>query len=217
MDVSSAHDNPDQDFQPGKILISALKFSEKQFRDTLIPFIKIHGIETAYVKYLHPLLIKAGILWQTGTLSKAQEQFVRNTIRQLLVIEDFNLEAKHTQNGSSVAMINMSDYLSDDNFLFYKYILRKRGYEVIYTGGVLPPSEVLEIHKVKAFKLLIVNSGSYEFDTKKIEYFDKIAKTHSIKKILFTDFLGIAGKKLTDKISITRDPSDFIRKLNTLK
>lgn len=217
MEVSSINDDPSQDFQPGKILMSALRFSEEQLREALVPIIKTYGIETAYVNYLHPLIVKAGILWQTGTLSKAQEQFVKNTIRQLLVIEDFNLEAKHTQNGSSVAMINMSDYLSDDNFLFYKYILRKRGYEVIYTGGTLPASEVSEIHKVKAFKILIINSGSFDFDSKRLEYFRNIAKLHSIKKVMLTDYPGNIDRKSAEKILITKDPSDFISKISYLK
>ena len=217
MEVSSINDDPSQDFQPGKILMSALRFSEEQLREALVPIIKTYGIETAYVNYLHPLIVKAGILWQTGTLSKAQEQFVKNTVRQLLVIEDFNLEAKHTQNGSSVAMINMSDYLSDDNFLFYKYILRKRGYEVIYTGGTLPVSEVSEIHKVKAFKILIVNSGSFDFDSKRIEYFRNIAKLHSIKKVMLTDYQGNIDRKTAEKILVTKDPSDFISKISYLK
>lgn len=217
MEVSSINDDPSQDFQPGKILMSALRFSEEQLREALVPIIKTYGIETAYVNYLHPLIVKAGILWQTGTLSKAQEQFVKNTVRQLLVIEDFNLEARHTQNGSSVAMINMSDYLSDDNFLFYKYILRKRGYEVIYTGGTLPVSEVSEIHKVKAFKILIVNSGSFDFDSKRIEYFRNIAKLHSIKKVMLTDYQGNIDRKTAEKILVTKDPSDFISKISYLK
>jgi DNA-binding transcriptional MerR regulator len=83
MTVSSKHDNIDQNFQPGKILMSAIRFNEVLFKDTLLPFIKYQGIEEAYCRYLFPLLEKARILWQTGSLSRAQEQFVRNTINRL--------------------------------------------------------------------------------------------------------------------------------------
>ena len=81
MMVSSMHDDTDQDFQPGKILMSAIRFNEASFKDALIPFVKSQGIEEAYIKYLHPLLEKAKILWQTGSLSRAQEQFVRFIIK----------------------------------------------------------------------------------------------------------------------------------------
>ncbi|MDQ1332815.1 MAG: merR-type protein, partial [Bacteroidota bacterium] len=148
MTVSSRGDDDDKDFQPGKILMSAIRFNETLFKDALIPFIKRKGIEQAYVRYFHPLLEKARILWQTGSLSRAQEQFIRNTIRQLITIEDDQLKPLSGKPVSTVAMINTSDNLSDNNFLFYKYALKKRGYDVIYTGGILPASEVIEIYKI---------------------------------------------------------------------
>ena len=68
MTVSSKHDDLDQEFQPGKILMSAIRFNEVLFKEALFPFIKYQGIEEAYSRYLYPLLEKARILWQTGSL-----------------------------------------------------------------------------------------------------------------------------------------------------
>ena len=50
MTVSSKHDDLDQDFQPGKILMSAIRFNEVLFKETLAPFIKYQGVEEAYCK-----------------------------------------------------------------------------------------------------------------------------------------------------------------------
>jgi len=58
MTVSSRHDDLDQNFQPGKILMSAIRFNETLFKEALSPFIKRQGIENAYSKYLYPLLEK---------------------------------------------------------------------------------------------------------------------------------------------------------------
>ncbi len=88
MVTSSQDENRDQNFQPGKILMSAIRFNEQQFKDALVPLIKCHGVEEAYITFFHPLLEKSRILWQTGSLSRAQEQFVRNTIRQIMIVED---------------------------------------------------------------------------------------------------------------------------------
>ena len=217
MEVSSRYDDPDQNFQPGKVLMSALKFNEDQFKEALIPFIKRYGIEEAYINFLHPLLIKAGILWQTGSLSRAQEQFVRNTIKQIIIIEDNNLKIDSGRSSQPVAMINTSENFSDNNFLFYKYALRKRGYDVIFTGDILPASEVTEMHKIKPFKFLVVNSGAFDYAKKKIEYFNTIGKSLQIKKIIFTDYPDSAVKKTSEKIIIARDPSDFINKIAALK
>ena len=196
--------------------MSALRFGEDQFKAALQPFIKNHGIEEAYIKYLHPLLVKSRILWQTGSLSRAQEQFVRNTIKQTIIIEDNNLKPEKGNNSSIVAMINTSDNFSDNNFLFYKYALRKRGFEVIFTGDILPSSEIVEIHKIKPFKFLVVNSGEFDYAKKKIEYFSGVAKSLQIRKIVFSDYPGLPDKQKSDRIIITKDPADFIDKISLI-
>jgi DNA-binding transcriptional MerR regulator len=217
MVVSSRNDDPDQNFQPGKILMSALRFSEDQFKEALLPFIDKYGIEEAFIKFLHPLLVKSRILWQTGSLSRAQEQFVRNTIKQIIILEDNKIKSEKGKVVSTIAMINTSDNFSDNNFLFYKYALRKRGFEVIFTGDILPASEVIEIHKIKPFKFLVVNSGAFDYAKKKIDYFNMIGKSLQIRKIIFTDYPGMPDKKVPEKIVISQDPGDFIDKISFLK
>jgi MerR family transcriptional regulator, light-induced transcriptional regulator len=216
MTVSSRHDDRYQDFQPGKILMSAIRFNESMFKETLAPFINLHGVEEAYCRYLHPLLEKARILWQTGSLSRAQEQFVRNTIKQIIIIEDDHLKPVTGKSKPSVAMINTSDNLTDNNFLFYKYVLRKRGFDVIFTGGILPASEAIEIYKIKPFEYLVVNSSGFDFAEKKIFYFNSLRKSLMIKKTIFTDSPEDSGNKSYDKLILTKNPIEFLKVIETL-
>jgi DNA-binding transcriptional MerR regulator len=216
MTVSSKNDDPDQNFQPGKILMAAIRFNENLFKEALYPFIKFHGIEEAYSRFLFPLLEKSRILWQTGSLSRAQEQFVRNTIKQLIILEDNLLKQLPGKSKPAVAMINTSDNLTDNNFLFYKYVLKKRGYDVIFTGGILPASEVVEIHKIKPFEYLVINSSAFDFAEKKIAYFTSIGKSLMIKKIILTDSPKEFTRKSYDKLVLTNDPSHFIKVIDSL-
>jgi DNA-binding transcriptional MerR regulator len=216
MTISSKNDDKSTDFQPGKILSSAIRFNESLFRENLTTLIKNHGLEQAYCKYIHPLLEKARILWQTGSLSRAQEQFVRNTIKHLIITEDFNLKSSSKNSSAPVAMINTYDNNSDNNFLFYKYVLKKRGFDVICTGGILPASEVVEIYKTKSFEYLIVNSGPLDFAEKKISYFRNIGKSLMLKKIIFTDTPSYNVTGTSDKLIYITDPEDFIKVSDTL-
>jgi DNA-binding transcriptional MerR regulator len=216
MTVSSKNDDLDQNFQPGKILMSAIRFNEVLFKEALSPFIKFQGIEEAYSKYLFPLLEKARILWQTGSLSRAQEQFVRNTIKQLIILEDNKIQTVNGNSKPSIAMINTSDNLTDNNFLFYKYVLKKRGYDVIFTGGILPASEVTEIHKIKPFDYLVVNSSAFDFADKKIGYFSTIGKSLKIKKIILTDSPEEFSRKSYERLILTKDPAHFIKLIDSL-
>jgi MerR family transcriptional regulator, light-induced transcriptional regulator len=217
MSLSSSRDELEKDFQPGKILMSAIRFNEGMFKESLLPFIKHAGIEDAYCRFLHPLLEKSRILWQTGSLSRAQEQFIRNTIRQLITVEDSLIKPWSGKTGPTVAMINTSDNLTDNNFLFYKYALKKRGFDVIFTGGILPASEVIEIYNIKPFDYLVVNSSAFDFAKKKIGYFNSLGKSLMIKKIILTDSPEERDKKFQDKLIITKDPAEFIRCIEGLR
>ena len=217
MSLSSSRDELEKDFQPGKILMSAIRFNEGMFKESLLPFIKHAGIEDAYCRFLHPLLEKSRILWQTGSLSRAQEQFIRNTIRQLITVEDSFIKPWSGKAGPTVAMINTSDNLTDNNFLFYKYALKKRGFDVIFTGGILPASEVIEIYNIKPFDYLVVNSSAFDFAKKKIGYFNSLGKSLMIKKIILTDSPEERDKKFQDKLIITKDPAGFIRSIEGLR
>ncbi len=218
MKVSSSKNDSDQNFQTGKILMSAIKFNEDHFKEALAPYLKEPGIEQAYTRYFRPLLEKARILWQTGSLSRAQEQFIRNTIRQMIIIEDNKLPSPTGRDTPTVAMINTSESLTtDNNFLFYKYILKKRGFDIIFTGGILPASEVIEIYKIKPFDYLVVNSSAFGFTGKKISYFRSLSKSLMIKKIIIADSPGEAEKIYSDKFTITKDPASFISCINGLR
>ncbi|HPF02333.1 MAG TPA: MerR family transcriptional regulator [Bacteroidales bacterium] len=216
MTVSSSKDRSDQDFQPGKVLMSAIRFDEGLFIRTLEPFIRARGIEQAYCLYLHPLLLKARILWQTGSLSRAQEQFIRNVIRQIITVEESRLKGGDEKTRHAVAMINTSDNLCENNFLFYKYVLKKKGFDVIYTGDILPASEVVEMFRIKPFDFLVVNSSGFDFARKKIGYFSNIARSLMIRKIILTDFPGKNDQKLNDRILVASDPSEFIKCIDNL-
>ena len=82
---------------------------------------------------------------------------------------------------------------------------------------MLPASEINEIYRIKPFKYLIVNSGAFDFAKKKIEYFNAAGKALSLKKIIFTDYPGVADKRTPERIIISRDPSDFIKKISQFR
>ena len=88
---------------------------------------------------------------------------------------------------------------------------------MIFTGGILPASEVIEIHKIKSFDYLVANSGSFDFSRKKIGYFSSIGKSLLIRKIILTDFPESNEKRIPENILITRNPEEFRQIVTALK
>lgn len=216
MEVNSQKDLSGGEFEPGKILMSAIKFNEALFKDTLNQHVRNLGLEVAFPQLLSPLLEKARILWQTGTLSRAQEQFIRNTIRQIILIEDALLAHNEENSKGTVAMLNTSDNHIENNFLFYKYILKKRGYDVIFTGGILPASEVIEIYNIKPFKYMIINGSSFGYAERMGAYFNNLGKSLMVDLIIITDSAENAPTGL-DRVITSRDPYAFMRSISNFR
>ena len=216
MEVSSLKDLSGGEFEPGKILMSAIKFNEALFKDTLNQHVRKLGLEVAFPQLLSPLLEKARILWQTGTLSRAQEQFLRNTIKQIIIIEDSLLVYNEDNTRGAVAMVNTSDNHLENNFLFYKYILKKRGYDVIFTGGILPASEVIEIYNIKPFNYMIINGSSFGYAEKMGAYFNNLGKSLMIDLIIITDSAEDAPSGL-DRVIASKDAYSFMRSISNLR
>ena len=172
----------DGTFRPGELIMSALKFSEEEFREKLTGYVRNQGLTEAYLQVFHPLMQKARVLWLTDCISKPQEQFIRHVIRTILISEEITLE--NTLNGRRAAIINLGDNESENNLVFLKYLLKSRGYEVVYTEGTLSADDIRGIHSVRPFTVLAVNLPASEPDDEVRGFCSEVAKELELKRVL---------------------------------
>lgn len=172
----------DGTFKPGELIMSALRFSEEEFREKLSYFVREKGLTDAYLQVLHPLMQKARVLWLTDCISKPQEQFIRHVIRTILISEELTVD--NNLNGGSAAIINLGDTEIENNMVFLKYLLRKRGYDVVYTEGTLSADDIRGIHSVRPFKVLAVNLPASEPDDEVRTFCTALAKELELKRVL---------------------------------
>jgi len=172
----------DGTFRPGELIMSALKFSEEEFREKLTQFVRDQGLTEAYLKVFDPLMQKARVLWLTDCISKPQEQFIRHVIRTILISEEINLGK--TLNGHRAAIINLGTTESENNLVFLKYLLRSRGYDVVYTEGTLSGDDIRGIHSVRPFTVLAVNLPASEPDDEVRGFCSEMVKELELKRVL---------------------------------
>ncbi|MDX9729982.1 MAG: MerR family transcriptional regulator [Bacteroidales bacterium] len=175
-------DAGDGSFKPGELIMSALRFSEEEFRENLSQFVREKGLTEAYLKVFHPLTQKARALWLTDCISKPQEQFIRHVIRTILISEDVTHEV--VVNGQSAAIINLGSTESENNLVFLKYLLRKKGFNVVYTEGTLSADDIRGIHSVRPFAVLALNLPASEPDDEIRGFCSNMAKELDLKKVL---------------------------------
>lgn len=201
----SGDDAGDGSFKPGELIMSALRFSEEEFREKLIQFIREKGLTDAYLQVFHPLMQKARALWLTDCISKPQEQFIRHVIRTILISEDITHEVP--VNGKSAAIINLGSTESENNLVFLKYLLRKKGFNVVYTEGTLSADDIRGIHSVRPFEVLALNLPASEPDDEIRGFCSDMAKELDLKKVLVLGRYDTSGSWSNGKTKAVCSPA----------
>ncbi len=180
--TGSAEDNGNGTCKPGDLIMSALRFSEEEFRESLSRFVREKGLAQAYLDVFYPLMQKARVLWLTDCISKPQEQFIRHVIKTILISGEISLD--DPLNGKSAAIINMGDNEMENNLIFLKYLLRKKGFDVIYTEGTLTINDIRDIHSVRPFTVLALNLHASEPDDDVRKFCSSLAKELDLKHVV---------------------------------
>jgi DNA-binding transcriptional MerR regulator len=180
--TGSAEDNGNGTFKPGDLIMSALRFSEEEFRESLSRFVREKGLVQAYLDVFYPLMQKARALWLTDCISKPQEQFIRHVIKTILISGEISLD--DPLNGKSAAIINMGDNEMENTLIFLKYLLRKKGFDVIYTEGTLSVNDIRDIHSVRPFTVLALNLQASEPDDDVRKFCRDLARELALKKVV---------------------------------
>lgn len=184
MKYGSGDEHSDGSFKPGELIMSALRFSEEQFRERLMPFIAGKGMKESYIRVFHPLMQKAKALWLTDCLSRPQERFIRHVIRTLIISEDIRLGSPPAT--ESAAVINLGDNEAENNLIFLKYLLKQKGMDVVYTDGTLSGDEIKGIHLIRPFTVMVINLPAAEPEDEIKGFCNNITRELRLRKILVT-------------------------------
>lgn len=206
-----------EDSSYDRILSPVSDFDEGKLRAGIASLIAKYDFETAYRKHIYLLMERARIMWQTESFSRSQMQFVGSVVKNIIIAESALLKPKTQDNAPCVAMVNVSNNMADNNFLFYKYVLTKRGFNVIYPGGILPAAEAFEIYMIKPFEYAVINSSSFDFAGNKLAYFQNIGRSLMLKKIIFTDFFDTETTQSEEVLQYCATPSDFIKAVDAIQ
>ncbi|NLC48777.1 MAG: MerR family transcriptional regulator [Bacteroidales bacterium] len=136
------------------LLFSMLELDENSFNNSFNNALKEYGFEKLIENIMFPFLERIGILWQTDTIKPAQEHFIVNLLRQKIILK---IQKEITSNGQGedkIIFFLPEGELHEVGLLFYSYIARQQGYEVIYLGASVPVEDLKEVERVtnaKAF------------------------------------------------------------------
>ncbi len=159
---------------PETLLVHAKNLDAPQFEKLVKEYVEHKGIEWAFENVFIPFQGLMGQLWQAGTMNVTHEHFSTCILRNALVAETFALESKMSDTLRVVFFLPEEEF-HDLTLLYYSYIARKAGAQVLYLGQNIPLKEIKHIVNQKGYTHLFTAITVSKSGTELAAYFHDLA------------------------------------------
>jgi MerR family transcriptional regulator, light-induced transcriptional regulator len=174
-----------------KSLISAmLSFNVNAVNEILLRSVINSGFEETFSSVVFPFLKRVGIMWHTGTANTGAEHFITNIIRGKLIAAIDSLPPASDLKRKRVLMFLPDNELHEIGILFYSYLIRKLGHEVLYLGQATPFFALTEASEKWHPEILVTGVLSVLSVFEPEEYLNKLSTTFKSQKILVSGSLA---------------------------
>jgi DNA-binding transcriptional MerR regulator len=196
------------------MVAAMIEFDEAKFEKLFSNTVFNSGFENTFINVMYPFFEKVGVLWQTGCIQSVHEHFVSNIIRQNLIVAIQGQNTALRTDSKSFLLYLPEEEFHELGLLFYNYILRKRGYKVLYLGHSVPFSELVSVATLNNINALLTNVNNPPDISGFNDYFKKLAEAFSDKDIYVSGRVIHESKvKLPASIHKINSSSDFIHML----
>ena len=137
------------------LLVAMLELDELKFSRVLSSSVIKTGFEGTIEEVLFPFLERVGVLWQSGTISPAQEHFISNLIRQkLMVAIDSEMQNTPVVQRQRILFFTPEQEWHDMGLLFFSLLARKAGFEIIFLGASVPLVDLSIVRAIRPFQAI---------------------------------------------------------------
>ena len=210
--VSKLTEDPtDENSQLESLYIAMIDMDEVVFEKILSRAIIQMGFEDMVIKMLYPFFRRMGVMWQTGTITPAQEHFISNLVRQKIIVAIDSIVLNETPKTKTFVLYLPENEMHELGLLFMNYLLRKRGHKVVYLGAILPINSLISMIKLKPCDYIVTSIvGSMEEEELK-EYAIELSKEFPDKNIFLTGSQAQTLQKAPKNIKVLETVKDFIK------
>ncbi len=188
--------NNDSDNQIKNLILSMVEINEAKFEKTFSKSILNIGFEKTMIQLIYPFLKQIGIMWQTGSINPAQEHFISGLIRQKLIVSIDGLQTIPQKNSKRFILFLPEGEIHELGLLFYYYLLKSRGHEVLYLGQSTPVNSVEQSCQIWAADYILLFAITSFSGISINKYLQDLSGKFISKKIL------VAGNQV-EEISVT--------------
>lgn len=213
--VVKSIDNPEDYYSihVDQLIIAMVEFSEPKFEKVISVTSLKYGFEATMLNVIYPFLHKVGLMWQTGEINVAQEHFISNLIRRKILVAIDGLVPN--EKGKRFLLFLPEGELHELGLLFSKYMLKSRGFQVLYLGQSVPLVDLVsatETFKPDGLMTFMTASNTPENIRR---YLDALVSTFP-NQTLYVAGAQIAHKGLLShkNLVVLNGAQDFVAHLN---
>ncbi len=209
--IEIGYEHMEERVQIESLTVAMIDIDEARFERILANCILRLGFEQTILRVVYPFFRQVGILWQTGSVSPAQEHFISNLIRQKLIVAiDSQSLLPQTINKSFLLFLPEGE-LHELGLLFYNYIIRKAGYKAIYLGQSVPIRDVIAVNELIPSDFLLTSTLSLNNTSEINNLFKDLLESFPNCTIHITNRIeNTEGIIKNDRLFINRSLEDFM-------
>jgi MerR family transcriptional regulator, light-induced transcriptional regulator len=194
------------------LVIAMVELNESKFEKILSKSIINLGFEKTMMNLVYPFLAHIGVLWQTGSINPAQEHFISNLVRQKLISSIDSIDFKENQNAKKFMLFLPEGEWHELGLLFYYYILKVRGHQVLYLGQSTPLNSLMKSAEIWPVNFLVLFAiSSFSVASYSNYLIELSANFKSSKIIVAGDQLKLNTEKFPSNVIGILDAIEFIR------
>lgn len=192
-----------------RLILHMLNFDNIGFYNLVDEIITKKGLEESFTKVFFALFERIGIYWQVGSIFPAQEHYVTSILRQKLIAETDKLGFVNL-NGMTVLFFLPDGELHEMSLLFYAYLAKKYGYNIIYLGQFVPFDDLVKVSthiKIDYVFTAFINP-LLKIDLE--NYLVKLKETFHQQKVFITGWqIQQLSPELPRSVKVVKDYKDF--------
>ena len=190
-------DSVSSDTHINSLIVAMLSFNGNAVNEILLRSIINSGFEETFSNVVFPFLRRVGIMWHTGSVNTGAEHFITNIFRGRLISAIDSLPPANDPERKRVIMYLPDNELHEMGLLFYSYVIRKLGHEVLYLGQTTPFPALAEVNEKWHSDMLVTGVLSDLSISEPQEYLNDLSSTFKSQKILVSG--SLAEEPVIDK------------------
>jgi MerR family transcriptional regulator, light-induced transcriptional regulator len=137
-----AERNENANTQIDALTLAMLNLDEHAFENIFATSIHEHGFEKTMATLIYPLLENLKALWITRSINPAHEKFITHLIRRKVLRAIDEIDAPDRRDNPVFFLYLPDGEMQELTLLFINYLLRQRGFQVIYLGSGTSISDI---------------------------------------------------------------------------